>query len=305
MPINSPPNSNNDYSDLLKAISGLTLTGGGGTGFKYVKSAEITLPANEESIILGNASDVLREVYLINNSDINVALFWNDGITVTTIPEGLKPNGGIFQDWSDGGLELRAFSSNEAQLKILVRDTKPINYQVGIVNNNNEEDDEMPINLLINKGLIINGGQLFYADSFRDGHEYNFIFSTNGSSINNNLKIYLFPLTFLSIPQMTFYAQMDAWGNYSNPSVPWQLDGAWEYNKLEMLANSKVLNISTSDLEIPFSLSFLRSKFIIGFGALISIPGVGEDEQIFNNVDYVPNPDPTAGGTFVLNSIFS
>lgn len=130
MPINSP--KKDDYSDLLSAISGLTLTGGGGSGFRYAQSVEITLPANEQSVILGSASDVMREVYLINNSPEIVELFWSDGINVTAIPEGLKPNGGIFQDWSDGGLELRAKSSVEANLKILIRDTRPIKYQIGL-----------------------------------------------------------------------------------------------------------------------------------------------------------------------------
>ncbi|HEY9863145.1 MAG TPA: hypothetical protein V6D21_03100 [Candidatus Obscuribacterales bacterium] len=301
MPINSP--KKDDYSQLLTEMSKLTLTGTGAssTGFRYVKSAEITLVPNQGSIILGSAFNIVRQVYLINNSDEPVQLFWNDGDNVAKIPEEIEP-GGLFQDWSDGGLELRAKSSGEANLKLLVRSNKTIDYQVGIIENNTEEDDEMPINLLINNGLKMNGGQLFYADSFRDGNQYNFTFSTNGIDINNNFKVYLFPITFLSIPQVTFSAQRDSWGNYPI-DTPWQLNASWEYDQMEMLDNSRVHHIITPDIEIPFGLSFFRSKFIIAFGSLISIPGIGEDDQLFNDVEYVPNTDPLLGGTFVLNSI--
>jgi len=178
MPINSP--KKDDYSQLLSEISKLTLTGSGGTGFRYAQSAAIALPPNEESIILGSSSNVLREIYLINNSsEAIVDLFWSDGISVTAIPESLNPNGGIFQDWSDGGLELRAKSSIEAQLKIWVRSVKPIDYQIGL-------EEMVPVKIVL------------YAPTNRDylegdsdpgnfGYNLNRLFGSNNGVVGHKL----------------------------------------------------------------------------------------------------------------------
>lgn len=178
MPINSP--KKDDYSQLLSEISKLTLTGSGETGFRYAQSAAIALPPNEESIILGSSSNVLREIYLINNSsEAIVDLFWNDGISVTAIPESLNPNGGIFQDWSDGGLELRAKSTIEAQLKIWVRSAKPIDYQIGL-------EEMVPVKIVL------------YAPTNRDylegdsdlgnfGYNLNRLFGSNNGVVGHKL----------------------------------------------------------------------------------------------------------------------
>jgi|JFJP01.1.fsa_nt_gi hypothetical protein len=130
MPINSP--KKDDYSDLLLAISSLTLQGGGSSGLRYARSVEFTLPANEETIILGSSTDCVREINLINESPAEIQLFWNDGIAITAIPGTLKGANSSYEDWNDGGLELRAKSNASANIKLLVRSNKPINYQIGV-----------------------------------------------------------------------------------------------------------------------------------------------------------------------------
>ncbi len=172
MPINPfPQQQQNDYSELLESISKLSLTGSGVSGFRYAKSAEILLPASEESVILGSSNNITREVYLINNSENTVLLSWNDGISVTPIPKELEP-GGIFQDWSDGGLELRAFSLNESQLKIWIRSNKPIDYQVGL-------EEMVPVKVLL------------YAQTNRDylqGDYDSYSFDSFGNNLNKLFK---------------------------------------------------------------------------------------------------------------------
>lgn len=300
MPINSY--QKDDYSQLLAEISKLSLTGGGETGFKYAKSAEISLPANEESIILGGASDVFREIYLVNNSTEIVSLFWNDGITVTPIPQELNP-GEVFQDWRDGGLELRAFSLNESLLKIWVRSNKPINYQVGLeemipvkillyapTNRDYLEGDSDPgnfgnnLNRLFQSSGGLTGYKLFVIAESTPGKKLNF---TIQSSLTLPIAFQWFDPFELALQGFKIASDIL---NPESENLPigfisrFTREGKWAS--------------STSDLSLPIKLSPNRCEFMGRFIALN--PATGQyDTVIITN--YAPNSSNIYdGGTVTL-----
>lgn len=200
MPINSPQ-SNNDYSELLTQISKLTLTGTGGVGFRYIRSAEISLNPDTETTILGSASDCLREIYLVNQSDVPVELFWFDGINSVKIPKPLERIDSVYQDWSDGGLELRAKSTTEANLTIWVRSNKLINYQVG-------SEEMIPVKVILYAPTLrdyleedtdpgsfgTNLNRLFGSSQNLDGHKlFAIAQSTAGKELNFSISTTLTP----------------------------------------------------------------------------------------------------------------
>lgn len=124
MPIHSF--NGGDTSQLLREISKLKL-GGGGTGFRYIKHANCDL-GNTESTILEKTSSALREILIINNTDSEIELFWDDGVNKIPIPDKLKTK---YFDYTDGGLKLSALANVPSNIDIYVRSTKPIIEKVG------------------------------------------------------------------------------------------------------------------------------------------------------------------------------
>jgi hypothetical protein len=301
MPINSP--KKDDYSELLTAISQLTLTGSGGSGFRYARSTEISLPAGEETIILGSSTDSVREIYLINESDALISLWWNDGITVTPVPGGLMELGSVFQDWTDGGFELRAKSGNSANLKLSVRDTKPINYQVGL-------EEMTPVKIILyaptNRDYLggdldpgnfgANLSRLFGSNDNIVGHKlFAVADSTPGKELNFTISTTLqTPIVFQWIDPFEIALQgFKIASDILNPEIE---DMPSDF--VGRITSESSWMSSITDVVTPIKIKPDRCHYVGRFLAISDITGMLDTAVITN---YVPNPtNAFEGGTVTL-----
>jgi hypothetical protein len=133
MPIsNSWLNNNNDFSSLIEALSGIELSGTGGNAYRYAAAAKVNLLPGDRRVIVPTVSEeVHREVSVKLTAGEFVNLGWGRLWIESYRLMKLDPLNSIFKDVSDGGLELNCWSEVAAEIEVIVRSDKPINYSIG------------------------------------------------------------------------------------------------------------------------------------------------------------------------------
>jgi hypothetical protein len=129
---NSWLNNNNDFSSLIEALSGIELSGTGGNAYRYASSAKVSVSAGTKlSLVPATTEKVHREISikLISGEFVNLGWgrLWIESLRLLR----LDPLNSVFKDVSDGGLELFCWTEQPAELEIIVRSDKPINYLIG------------------------------------------------------------------------------------------------------------------------------------------------------------------------------
>jgi hypothetical protein len=300
-----------DIASIMEALSGIELSGTGGNAYRYAVAAKVDLLPGDRRVIVPAVSEkVHREVSVKLVSGEFVNLGWGQLWIESYRLLKLDPLNSIFKDVSDGGLELNCWSEVAAEIEVIVRSYKPIDYLIGGVEpmtivgvrllietdkdygeNISDIDIWQKLRELTGSDESLTGHKLFQITGFNPHEPLSFTVDASSATSFNGDKIDVQFLSNVELIKLLFKVGINA---FLQVTVPELISGEGELGDCFTHA-ALIPGITGGTLTVTPDFGFNICRFV----CTSSLSGMGDTCVIQS---YVPNEtNPQQGGTFVLS----
>lgn len=308
MPISG---GNGDITSIMEALSGIELSGTGGNAYRYAVAAKVSLLPGDRRVIVPAVSEkVHREVSVKLTAGEFVNLGWGELWIESYRLMKLDPLNSIFKDVSDGGLELNCWSEVAAEIEVIVRSDKPIDYLIGGVEpmtivgvrllidttkdygeNISDSDIWMKLRELTGSDESLTGHKLFQITGFRPHEPVTFSVNATSATSFDGTKIDVQYLSNVELLKLLFKVGINA---FLDITVPQLISGNGELGTCFTHA-ALMPSITNGTFTLNPDIGFNICRFVCSS----SVSGTSDTCVIQS---YTPNEtNPQQGGTFTLS----